>query len=135
MNGSTFKFQRLLPPLGSLILCVSLIAAPVFWRRAPRQPPADATPANQDQASSTADQRKMNPADRALTQQIRKAIHHDRSLSAFGHNIKIFTQEGKVILRGSVRSEDEKYNLQNKAIDAAGEENVTNQLEVAPSLL
>jgi osmotically-inducible protein OsmY len=42
-------------------------------------------------------------------------------------------QDGKVTLRGLVRSEQEKDNLQAKAAAAAGEENVTNQLEVPPS--
>jgi BON domain len=133
MDGSSFVLQRFLLPFGSLVLGVSLMAAPVLWRHAPQQPPADGTPANKDQVAPTADQQKMNPADRALTQQIRKAIHHDKSLSPRGHNIRIFMQEGKVILRGPVQSEDEKYNLQNKAIDAAGEANVTNQLQVTPS--
>jgi osmotically-inducible protein OsmY len=75
----------------------------------------------------------MNPSDRALTQKIRKAIHRDKGLSMYGRNIKIFTQDGKVTLRGPVRSEEEKGNLEAKAVSAAGREKVTNQLEVAPS--
>jgi hyperosmotically inducible protein len=75
----------------------------------------------------------MNPADRAITQKIRKAIHEDQSLSTYAHNIKIISQDGKVTLRGPVRSEDEKNNIQAKAVTVAGEENVTNQLEIAPS--
>ena len=75
----------------------------------------------------------MNISDRTITQQIRKMIHHDRSLSPCGRNIKIFIQDGRVTLRGPVRSEEEKGNLEAKAASVAGEENVTNQLEVAPS--
>jgi osmotically-inducible protein OsmY len=74
----------------------------------------------------------MNPSDRALTQTIRKAIHHDKSLSSYGRNIKIFTQHGKVTLRGPVQSEEEKGNLEAKAARAAGQENVSNELKVAP---
>ena len=74
----------------------------------------------------------MNPTDRAITQKIRKAIHEDKSLSTYAHNIKVITQDGKVTLRGPVRSEEEKSNLQAKAVAVAGEENVSNQLEVAP---
>jgi len=48
------------------------------------------------------------------------------------HNIKIITQDGKVTLRGPVRSEEEKTNLQAKAVEVAGQDNVTNQLEIAP---
>ena len=73
----------------------------------------------------------MTPADRALAQKIRKAIHRDKGLSMYGRNIRIFMQDGKATLRGLVRSEQEKDNLQAKA--AGGEENITNQLEVAPS--
>jgi osmotically-inducible protein OsmY len=75
----------------------------------------------------------VNPTDRAITQKIRKAVHDDTSLSTYAHNIKIITQDGKVTLRGPVRSEDEKNNLQAKAVKVAGQENVTNQLEIAPS--
>ena len=38
----------------------------------------------------------MNPADRAIAQKIRKAIHDDANLSMYAHNIKIITQDGKV---------------------------------------
>jgi osmotically-inducible protein OsmY len=62
-----------------------------------------------------------------------QAIHDDDSLSTYAHNIKIIAQDGKVTLRGPVRSEDEKNNLQAKAVAVAGEENVINQLEIAPS--
>jgi hyperosmotically inducible protein len=68
----------------------------------------------------------MNPSDRAITQKIRKAIHQDKDLSIYAHNIKIITQDGKVTLRGPVRSEDEKSSLQAKAVAVAGQDNVTN---------
>ena len=133
MNESTLKLRRLLLPLGSLVFCASLMttAAPRYQDN--QQTPADNTKKNKDQALPTADQQKMNPADRAITQKIRKAIHEDQTLSTYAHNIKIITQDGKVMLRGPVRSENEKNNLQAKAVAVAGEENVTNQLEIAPS--
>jgi len=74
----------------------------------------------------------MNPVDRALTQKIRKAIHEDTTLSTYAHNIKIISQDGKVTLRGPVRSEDEKNNIEAKAVAVAGQGNVTDQLEIAP---
>ena len=64
----------------------------------------------------------MNPSDRAITQKIRKAIHRDKSLSIHGRNIKISIQDGKATLRGPVLSEQEKGNLEAKAISVAGEE-------------
>jgi hyperosmotically inducible periplasmic protein len=133
MNGSSLKLPRLLLPLGSLVFCVSLMATPIPRYQDSQQPAPDNTKKNKDQTTPTADQQKMNPTDRAITQKIRKAIHGDTSLSTYAHNIKIITQDGKVTLRGPVRSEEEKNNLQAKAVAVAGQENVTNQLEIAPS--
>src|SRR5450432_4865000 len=76
----------------------------------------DNTKTNKDQTGPTADQQKMNPTDRAITQKIRKAIHEDPSLSTYGHNIKVITQDGKVTLRGPVRSDGEKNSLEAKAV-------------------
>jgi hyperosmotically inducible periplasmic protein len=132
MNGSSLKLQRLLLPLGSLALSASLMAAPVLRDQDTQQPAADNTKNNKDQTPPTADQQKMNPADRATTQKIRKAIHEDSTLSTYAHNIKIITQDGKVTLRGPVRSEDEKTNIEAKAVAVSGQGNVTNQLEIAP---
>jgi hyperosmotically inducible periplasmic protein len=118
-----------------ILFCSSIaIANPTPRLQEPPPPPAaDNTKKNQDQTPPTADQQKVNPSDRAITQKIRKAIHNDDSLSNYAHNIKIITQGGKVTLRGPVRSEDEKTSLEAKAVAVAGQENVTNQLEIAPS--
>ena len=132
-NGSSLGFRRLLLALGSLALSVSLMVALVPRRLDAQHPALDNTNLSEDQKGPTADQQKMNASDRALTQKIRKAIHHDKSLSVYGRNIKIFMRDGKVTLRGPVLSEDEKGNLEAKAVSAAGQENVNNQLKVAPS--
>jgi hyperosmotically inducible periplasmic protein len=115
---------------GILALSAPLIVARVSARPGPQQ---DNTSNNKDQTRPTADQQNENASDRATTQQIRKAIHDDKDLSTYAHNIKIITQEGKVTLRGPVRSEDEKSNLQGKAVSVAGQANVTNELTIAPS--
>ena len=132
MKGSFIRSQRLLLALGSLALGASLMAMPVPRNQGNQQTAPDNTKQNKDQTSPTADQQKINPSDRAITQKIRKAVHDDTSLSTYGHNIKIITQDGKVTLRGPVRSEEEKSNLQAKAVAVAGRENVTTQLKVAP---
>jgi hyperosmotically inducible protein len=126
------ELTRLLLPVGSLVFCASLVAAPMPRSQDPQQTPPDNTKQNKDQTSPTADDQKMNPADRAITQKIRKALHDDSALSTYAHNIKIITQDGKVTLRGPVRSEDEKTSIEAKAVAVAGAGNVTNQLEVAP---
>jgi hyperosmotically inducible protein len=133
VNGSSLKFQQVLLPLGLLALSMSLMASLVPHPQDPRHAGSDNTNTNEDSTGPTADQQKMNPSDRAITQKIRKAIHRDKGLSSYGRNIKIFIREGKVILRGPVRSEEEKGNLDAKAASVAGQENVSNQLEVAPS--
>ena len=132
MKRRFINSQRLLLAVGSLALGASLMAMPVPRNQDNQQTAPDNTKKNKDQTSPTADQQKVNPTDRAITQKIRKAVHDDTSLSTYAHNIKIIAQDGKVTLRGPVRSEDEKSNLQAKAVAVAGRENVTNQLEVAP---
>jgi hyperosmotically inducible protein len=132
MSGSSIRWTRLLLPVGALVFCASLLATPTPGRQDPQQTSPDNTKQNKDQTSPTADQQKMNPADRALTQKIRKAIHEDTTLSTYAHNIKIISQDGKVTLRGPVRSEDEKNNIEAKAVAVAGQGNVSDQLEIAP---
>lgn len=71
--------------------------------------------------------------DRDTTQKIRKAVVDDKSLSTYAHNVKILVKDGKVTLRGPVRSEDEKQAVAKAASSVAGAENVTNELTVEPS--
>ena len=87
--------------------------------------PADNTKVNQrDQNANepTADQQKDNRSDRDITQQIRKSIVNDKSLSTYAHNVKIVTQNGQVTLKGPVRSDDEKRAVEAKAAEVAGAE-------------
>ena len=118
MKGSSLKLPRLLLPLGSLVFCISLMATPILRYQDIQQPAPDNTKKNTNQTSPTADQQKMNASDRTITQTIRKAIHENQSFSTYAHNIKVITQDGKVTLRGPVRSEEE--NLQAKAVAVAG---------------
>ena len=84
-------------------------------------------------AQVTADQQKMNPADRQLTAKIRKSIVSDKSLSTYAHNITIVSQDGTVTLTGRVRSNDEMQAVASKAAEiAGGADKVVNQLTVQP---
>jgi hyperosmotically inducible protein len=132
MKVRWIELPRLLLPLGSLVFGVSLMATPIPGYQDPQQTPPDNTKQSKDQTNPTADQQKMNPTDRTITQKIRKAIHEDTTLSTYAHNVKIITQDGKVTLRGPVRSEGEKSNIEAKAVAVAGPGNVTNQIEIAP---
>jgi hypothetical protein len=95
--------------------------------------PADNTKMNQRDRNAnepTADRQKENRSDRDITQQVRQAIVKDKSLSTYAHNVKVITQNGMVTLKGPVRSEEEKKAIQAKAAQVAGEDKVTNQLDV-----
>ena len=96
---------------------------------------ADNTKTNQRDRSAnepTADQQKDNRSDRDITQQIRQSIVKDKSLSTYGHNVKVITQNGQVTLKGPVKSEDEKKAIEAKAAEVAGENKVTSELNVKP---
>ena len=82
---------------------------------------------------ATADQQKMNAADRDLTAKIRKSVMADKDLSAYAHNIKIISQDGMVTLKGPVRSDHEITLLVTKAatVTSSGDK-VVNQLSVQP---
>jgi hyperosmotically inducible periplasmic protein len=69
-------------------------------------------------------------ADRTLTQEIRKAVVADDSLSTLAKNIKIITVDGVVTLRGPVQSPQEKESIETKAQQIAGIDKIDNQLEV-----
>lgn len=121
----------------SLLLGVCLVATPLPRQSQDnsQQPAPDNSKTNKrdrNNASPTADQQKTSSADREVTRKIRAALHQDKSLSTYAHNIKIVTQEGRVTLRGPVRSEEEKTAIESKATEVAGAGNVTNELEIAP---
>jgi len=100
------------------------------------QTPADNTKVNtRDRAPNavTADQQKENATDRDLTQRIRKSLVADKGLSTYAHNVKVVTQNGAVTLKGPVRSEQEKQDVEAKAVAVAGAGHVTNQLSIAPA--
>jgi hypothetical protein len=59
-------------------------------------------------ATLTPGDQSESEADRTLTQQIRKAVVADDSLSTMAKNIKIITVDGIVTLRGPVQSPQER---------------------------
>jgi hyperosmotically inducible periplasmic protein len=98
-------------------------------------PAADNTKTNERDRSAnepTADQQKDTRSDRDITQQIRRSIVNDKSLSTYAHNVKVITQHGQVTLKGPVQSEDEKKAIEAKAAEIAGEKKVSSELNVKP---
>jgi hyperosmotically inducible periplasmic protein len=109
---------------------LSLVAGAAAAQTAP-----DNTKANKkDRAKGavTADQAKENAPDRELAAKIRKSIMDDKELSTYAHNVKVVVMDGKVTLKGPVRSEAEKTSIAAKATEIAGAANVTNSLTIAP---
>ncbi|MEO8682226.1 MAG: BON domain-containing protein [Vicinamibacterales bacterium] len=119
-----------------IVATVALTAAPSFAHAQTPQTPADNTKVNtRDRAKTavTADQQKENLNDRTVTQNIRKALMKDKSLSSYAHNVKVITMGGQVTLKGPVRSEAEKKIVEAKAVEVAGEGHVVNQISIAPA--
>jgi hyperosmotically inducible periplasmic protein len=83
-----------------------------------------------DGATKTSGDQSESESDRAITQKIRQAVTSDDALSTNGQNVKIITSDGKVTLRGPVKSAKEKADIAAKATQIAGVKQVDNQLEV-----
>ncbi len=87
--------------------------------------------ANNKGQNTTADQQKNNASDRTITQNIRKAIMADKSLSTYAHNVKIVTVNGAVTLTGPVQSDDEKKRIEELANGVLkGSGSLTNNITV-----
>jgi len=99
------------------------------------QPPAaaDNTKINRrdkNQSEATADSQKQTPTDRHLSQQIRRALVKDKSLSTNAHNVKVIAQDGMVTLKGPVDSDSEKQTVESTASQIAGSDKVTSEIQV-----
>lgn len=118
----SYVLQRSLIVSGLLL---GLAVAPSF-----AQAPDNTKVNERDRAKSqpTADQAKNTLTDREIMQKIRKAVVDDKSLSTYGHNVKIISQHGKVTLKGPVHTDEESKNIEAKAVEVAGTGNVTNML-------
>ena len=86
---------------------------------------------DRDNQTKTPGDQSENEADRTITQNIRQALTADDSLSTNAKNVKIITNDGTVTLRGPVKSEKEKTDIEAKAKQVAGVKIVDNQIEVA----
>ncbi len=103
-------------------------SAPGDWMAGP----TDATAANETaEGPLTAGDQSENEVDIKLTQDIRRALVSNSNLSFSSKNVKIITRDGRVTLRGSVRSQRELQLIDDSAKQVAGPGRVDNQLEVA----
>jgi hyperosmotically inducible protein len=82
-----------------------------------------------DRSSVTPPDQKESEADLARTAEIRKRIV-DTKLSVNAQNVKVVTMNGRVTLRGPVKSQAEKDAIEQIARDVAGAGNVDSHLEI-----
>jgi osmotically-inducible protein OsmY len=120
----------------AVVSCALLLfaSAPVALRAQDQSAPPTATApdnsAHNKGQQMTADQQKSNPSDREITRKIRQSIIADKSLSTYGHNVKVIAENGMVTLKGPVHSEEEKRTIASMAGDVVGNDKVSNQLTV-----
>jgi len=109
-------------------------AAPADRSSAPRTD-ADNSRVNKrdrNNATLTPMDQGSSASDRAITQQIRKDLMNDKTLSFTAKNVKVITIDGKVTLRGAVKSEAERSAIEAAARRATGDGgSVDSQLEIA----
>jgi hyperosmotically inducible periplasmic protein len=118
---------------GILLAGMLLATVNIEAKQEAQNPAPDNTKINKrDRKTSepTADQGKNNTSDRETMKKVRRAVVADKSLSTYAHNVKIIAQNGKVTLKGPVRSEEEKKAVEAKATEVAGDGNVTSELTV-----
>jgi len=123
----------------TLFIATALSAAVMFSGPNPatakeeQAPKADNSKMNKEEGKgTTAEQQKETKSDLEITRKIRRAVVKDKSLSVRAHNVKIITENGKVTLKGPVKTDKEKKAVEKAAKRVAGKGNVTNELQVAP---
>ena len=84
---------------------------------------------DRDDSAKTPIDQNENQADIDITANIRKQVV-DTEMSVNAQNVKIITQDGKVTLRGPVKSEEEKKKIEEIAATVAGADKVDSHLEV-----
>jgi hyperosmotically inducible periplasmic protein len=119
-----------------LMLALALAAAGAVQgcEQVESKPDADDTGRNvrdRDADTLTSGDQSESAGDIKLTQEIRKAVVADDTLSTTAQNVKIITVGGIVTLRGPVQTAEEKAKIAAKAEQIAGGGKVQNQLEVA----
>jgi hyperosmotically inducible protein len=112
-------------------LAITLLIPYGSFGQAASQTAAPDNSAQNKAHNTTADQQSSTASDRMLTRKIRQSLMADKSLSTYGHNVKIIAQNGSVTLKGPVHSEEEKQTIESKAAEVVGSaDKVSSQLSV-----
>ena len=137
------RFQNL-AALASACLFVLMIATSVHAQSQSNPSPGSSA---MSPPSSAADNTQMNQRDRSgqtatptsqqndradikLAAAVRRAIVKNKALSTSAHNVKIIAAQGAVTLRGLVKNEDEKSQVEATVKGVAGVDSVNNELDV-----
>jgi hyperosmotically inducible periplasmic protein len=118
--------------LCGLFMATLLCTGPVQARQNDQSTP-DNTKVNQrdrNQSEVTADQAKNNTSDREIAAHIRRDVVKDKTLSTYGHNVKVIADHGKVTLKGPVRSDEEKRAIEEYARKYASDGNINDEMTV-----
>jgi hyperosmotically inducible periplasmic protein len=123
-----------------LLLTLALLATPAvsLAQTAAEGNPAAAAPDNTGVNARDRDSNAVTPfsqsnkrSDVETTRRIRRSLMRDKTLSTTAKNVKVVTVDGRVILRGPVKSEQEKIAIADKAQHIVGAGKVDNQLEIS----
>lgn len=96
-------------------------------------PKADNTGINDrddNAAAKTPQDQSSRSQDRELLAAVRRAIVGDKTLSTMAHNAKIIVEHGTVTLRGPVKSEEEKAQVERVTQQVRGVTKIDNRLDV-----
>lgn len=97
-----------------------------------QQEPAGAT--TESTTPATSEDQAGSDSDRQMSQQLKSRLANDSSLSTAASNVKISAANGRITLRGTVSSEQEKQSIAQKAQEIAGSsDKVDNQIQVSGS--
>ena len=122
-------------PIILSILCISALTLSAYAedKDTASRPAVDNTARNarddSDDTQTSGDQ-SNTPEDIKTTAAIRRAIVADKSLTMTATNVKIITADGKVTLRGPVKTAAEKTKIAELATKEAGKATIDNQLEI-----
>jgi hypothetical protein len=120
---SPIRLSRLVRPLA---LIGALVGATVFaWAHARRH-------ADPRDRRVSPDQQGMVMFDRHAPQQVRLALRRDRTLSVNARNVRLIARKGELRLKGTVRSDDERREVEMRATEVYGPGHVVNETIVVP---
>lgn len=108
---------------------LALLCSPAFAEQVQPDNSAKNTRDRADSALTPGDQ-SSDPADVAITAEVRRAVVADSELSVNAQNVKIITVNRVVTLRGPVGNGAEKERVAAKAKMVAGVTKVDNQIEI-----